>query len=224
MFNIIKLFGRSPFTPLQHHMEKVSQCVLKMAELFEILQEGRHEELEARAAEISKLEHAADVMKNDIRHHLPRGLFLPINRNDLLKILSLQDSLADKAEDIAILLTFKPLTIPDSFREDFNEFLEKNIAAFQKVRIVMNELDNLAEASFGGIEAEHVKAMINDVAFIEHEVDLIQRKLLKKLYSLEKEMSYSAFHLWQNVLSTLASISNLAETLAYRVHMTLELK
>jgi uncharacterized protein Yka (UPF0111/DUF47 family) len=82
----------------------------------------------------------------------------------------------------------------------------------------------LIESSFGGKEAEKVRAMVEDVALKEHEVDLIQRQLLKKIFQSEEALTYLTFSQWQRLIESLASISNLSENLANRVRMVLELK
>lgn len=221
---ILSLFGRSPFAPLQSHMESVSQCVHKLFALADALEKKDCGLLEKIAGEISELEHNADLIKNDIRNHLPKTLFLPIGRGHLLEMLSLQDSIADKVEDIAVLCTIKPIDLLDDFKEDFRNFLYKNIETFDVSFLIIKEFKELLESSFGGLEAEKVKAMVNEVAYKEHEADLIQRKLLKKLFSSETSMSYTTFYQWQKIFESMASISNLAEKLANRVRMTLELK
>lgn len=221
---ILNLFGRSPFMPLQMHMEKVTSCVHMLPELFEALQRKDYNAVQQISDQISELEHQADLAKNDIRNHLPKGLFLPIERSSLLEILSLQDSIADAAEDAAVLLTLKPIVLLDTFREDFQQFLTKNIEAFDAAHLIIREISELLESSFGGVEAEKVRKMVEDVAFKEHEVDLIQRKLLRNLFRAESEMTYSTFDLWQHIFMALASISNLSENLAFRVRTTLELK
>lgn len=221
---LLSLFGRSPFAPLQAHMEKVSESVHLLRELFRDLEAKDYDALNEVARHISDLEHQADMTKNDIRNHLPKSLFLPIDRGHLLEILSIQDRIADRAEDIAVLTTLKNIEILPSFKLEFEEFLEKNIVAFDSVRLIIKEMHELLESSFGGAEAEKVRSMIENVAYEEHEVDLIQRQLLKKLFRAENEMSYTTFHVWQKICESLAAISNLSENLAYRVRMTLELK
>ncbi|HEY4832025.1 MAG TPA: DUF47 family protein, partial [Waddliaceae bacterium] len=166
----------------------------------------------------------ADLTKNNIRNHLPKSLFLAIDRAQLLEILGLQDSIADKAEDVAVLTTIKPIEILEPFSQDLRLFLTKSIETFNGARKIVKELQELLESSFGGIEAEKVRSMVDDVAFKEHEVDLIQRNLLKSMFAIEEQMSYSTFYLWQKIFQALGSISNLSENLAYRVRMTLELK
>lgn len=224
MLTILKLFGRSPFAPLQSHMEKVSACVHLLPELFLAMQSGDAARVEALANTISEKEHQADLTKNDIRNHLPKSMFLAMDRQNLLEILSIQDSIADKAEDVAVLATLKTLPVLEPCSEEFTAFLQKNIEAFDDVFDIIKELHELLESSFGGIEAEKVGAMVEKVAVKEHEADIIQRRLLKLFFNEDKNLSLSSFHLWQRIFESIASISNLSEKLANRIRMTLELK
>lgn len=221
---ILNLFGRSPFAPLQKHMEKVSECVHLLPSLFQALEERNYASIELIAAHIGELEHQADLTKNDIRNHLPKSLFLPIDRAQLLEILSTQDRIADKAEDIAVLLTLKQIELPPLFKHEFKDFLNKNISAFNSALLIIKEMHELLESSFGGLEAEKVRTMVEEVSYKEHEVDLVQRQLLKKMFQADSEMGYSTFHLWQKICEAVAAISNLSENLAYRVRMTLKIK
>ncbi len=43
---------------------------------------------------------------------------MPIDRGEVLEILSLQDSLADTAEDVCKVLTIRKLPFPDDIRAD----------------------------------------------------------------------------------------------------------
>lgn len=224
MQTLVRLFGRSPFAPLRTHMAKVASCVHEIIPLFEALKKKDYALVESIANKISKLEHDADVTKNDIRNHLPSGIFMPIARGSLLEILSLQDNLADRAEDCAILLTFRQLEIEPVFANEFEEFLKKNVDAFNGIYMIIQEMEDLLESSFGGSEAEKVKKMVEKVAFIEHEADLIQRKLLKILFGKCDTMSPPLFYLWMQVIQEIASLSDDSEKLANRVRMTLEVK
>lgn len=220
-----KLFGRSPFAPLQAHMEKVSVCVHRLPSLLDALENEDHAALKELAKEISKLEHQADLSKNDIRNHLPKSLFLPVDRGNLLDILSVQDSLADHAEDIAVLLTLTDdIKLPSGFGPLLRSFLQKNIDTFELVEKIIHELPELLESSFGGKEAEKVRAMVDDVAHAEHEVDVMQRELLREIFSRDEELSHSTFFLWMRCVEQMAELSNASERLGHRIRMTLELK
>lgn len=224
MRTFLNLFGRSPFIPLQSHMQNVADCVHLLQDLFDALEVKNYDRLEKIAKSISEHEHIADITKNDIRNHLPKSLFLPIDRGQLLEILSTQDRIADCAEDVAILATLKPLELFDAFKSEFRLFLNKNIECFNEAQKIILELHELLESSFGGLEAEKVKSMVEVVAFKEHEADLLQRQLLKSFFAAESQLSFITFDLWQRIFSSIAAISNLSENLANRVRMTLEIK
>lgn len=224
MLHILNLFGRSPFAPLQGHMEKVADCVFLLEALFRALKEKDFTALTPRALQISEFEHGADLMKSDIRNHLPSSLFLTIDRGTFLEILQFQDSIADKTEDISVLLTITHIEFLPSFQEQFFNFLDKNIQCFLEARKIIQELHELLESSFGGIEAEKVKTMCDNVAFLEHEADCIQHELLRSLFQSEKELSFGVFGLWQKIFEATGSISNLSEKLADSVRMTLDIK
>lgn len=204
-------------------MEQVATCVHLLPELFRQIEEGDFAKAGAVAEKIQGHEHEADHIKNDIRNHLPKSLFLPIDRSQLLDILSMQDSLADRAQDVAVVCTLKDLSF-GPWKEDFKAFLEKNMDCFNEALKIIEELHDLLESSFGGLEAQKVRTMVELVAFKEHEADLIQRKLLKSFFNTEEKLSMSSFQLWLKVFEALGEISNISEALANRVRMTLELK
>lgn len=226
MLTIAKLFGKSPFAPLQTHMEKVFLCMEGLQSLFAALDEGNLQEVEKQAKHISHLEHEADLTKHDIRVHLPKSFLLPINREDFLHILELQDEIANQIEDAAITATFssKPLDLYSAFQKDFQEFREKNLASVSLVRQLIEQLQALVAASFGGVEAQKTRKMIDHIAYCEHEVDILQYALVKKLFRKADQLSNASFYLWRSLFKELASLSNLSEKLANRIRMILELK
>lgn len=219
------LFAQSPFSPLQSHMEKVASCVKKLDALFEAYFKKDFAKMNELADEISETEHAADLTKNEIRNHLPKGLFLAVNRGDLLEILGIQDDIADQAEDIGIMMTLKDdLEPPPGMEDEFKNFLKKNMEIVVSAQNIIREMDELLEASFGGKEAEKVKLMVESVAYLEHEADILQRELSKKLFNHGDTMPYTSFTLWMSVLEAIDALGNLSEKLANRVRMLLDIK
>ncbi|MGR3317546.1 MAG: TIGR00153 family protein [Candidatus Anammoxibacter sp.] len=224
MRTIYKLFGRSPFVSLQYHMSKVTECVDKVEEIFKALSIDNHEEVNEISKKISGLEHAADLAKDDIRNNLGKSIFLPVDKGKLLEILKIQDNIADKCEDIGVLLTMKKLKIIDSFKDNFSLFLQKNIETCRVAQAIIRELDTLLESSFSGIEAEKVKEMIDSVAYKEHEADKLQRKLLSGLFAHEEMMSYGTFIIWLRIFEEVGSLSDCSENLGDRVGAMLKIK
>ena len=86
--SIIKdLFGKSPFGPLVEHTKKVHECVEQVKPLLEALIHENYIELRNLQDKVSKLEYEADRLKHEIREHLPRRFFLPVDKADLDKFL-----------------------------------------------------------------------------------------------------------------------------------------
>lgn len=224
MLTIARLFGKSPFAPLQTHMNKVTSCMEKLAKILECLTKKETDKIERLVGDLSNLEHEADVTKNDIRNHLPKSIFLPIDRTHFLEILSVQDSIADQAEDIGIMLTLRPLDLIDDFLEDFSTFFLKSCEAFWHSKQIIEEIDELLESSFGGIEAEKVKTMVEETAFKEHEVNLMQRLILKKLFTQGEMIAVPSFFLWFRLIESIGNLATLSEKLANRIRMILEIK
>ncbi|MDA1013682.1 MAG: TIGR00153 family protein [Planctomycetota bacterium] len=224
MSTIAKLFGRSPFNLLQRHMDQVGKCAVKMGEALDAFERGAFEQLQPLANEVSRLEHEADQIRDDIRNHILRRFFMPVNRGQVLRILSQQDSLADIAEDVCVLLTMKKLTIPAGLKDSFRKFREVSMQALDLVGSIVDELDELMETGFGGAEAEKIRGMARDVAFAEHEADVVAHELVRGIYALDTEMSIGEFHLWMRLTATLSGLSNTAENLADSINMILDAK
>ncbi len=224
MLNIARLFGKSPFAPLQSHMKKVSLCVERLSDIFNALSKMDSEKIEKLAADLSRMENEADLTKNDIRNHLPKSLFLPIDRAHFLEILSVQDSIADKAEDVGVLLTLRPLESFRDFHADLIAFFRKCEIVFLDAKQIIEEIDELLESSFGGLEAEKVKSMVEQTAYKEEEADKMQKLLMKQLFTYGDTLSVPAFYLWMRLIEEVGEISHLSERLANRIRMILELK
>ena len=103
MRNIFPILGKSPFGPIQAHMDKVYETALVLPSFFEAFLGGD----EAKATEIRKaillMEHEADLLKNDIRDNLPKSMFLPVDRRDLLSLLHHQDVVTQRTHDLEIM-------------------------------------------------------------------------------------------------------------------------
>jgi len=217
------LFSRSPFGLLQAHMDKVHDCVKKIPEIFEALKSGDSVKVDRIAKKISKLEHIADIAKQDIHQNLPKNIFLPIARETVLDFLYIQDSIANHAENIGVLLNIRPLSfLSEDFQDTFEEFLKKNIETFHLSLDIVHEMDQLIHSSFGGCEANKVHKIVAEVSYCEHEADLIQRKLLKILFNEDEKIPYPVFTLWLKVIGETGEISDLSEKLAYKVKNTLD--
>lgn len=224
MLTIARLFGKSPFAPLQTHMNRVASCMEKLTKIFECLVNKETDKVERLSLELSQLEHEADLTKNDIRNHLPKSLFMPIDRGHFLEILAVQDSIADCAEAAGITLALRNLDGYDLFQADLTDFFVKSSEVFWDAKRIIEEIDELLEAAFGGLEAEKVKIMVEETAYKEHKAQKQKQLLLKKLFNEGEDLSPPAFYHWLRLIEDVGAIAQRSEKLANRIRMVLELK
>ena len=208
---IAELFGKSPFGPLVEHTNKVHETVREVRPLVEAFLDERYDDVARIYERISKFEHKADNIKREIRNHLPKSLFLPVDRGDMLKFLKEQDAIADTAEDIAVLLTVRRTRVPAVLREGILAFTDKVIAVSETLVQAASELENLREASFKGKGADHVVELIERVSQGEYEADCIQTDVSRLLYDHESEVDPISVYFIMKLFRLLGELANHAE-------------
>ncbi|MCH9617274.1 MAG: hypothetical protein SP4CHLAM5_07980 [Chlamydiia bacterium] len=218
------LFPRTPLSHLQLHMEKTCACLAKLKELCQIREKAEPCEIEKIAKKISELEHDADLIKNDIRSSLPKSFLFSMDRINFLEILTLQDNLADTAEDISDILILKKLSPLPALEEKLHEYIDTNLDATWILKEIVFNLDTLIEASFGGPIAVKMKGQIHDITVKEHEADVIKKEVKKTLFSLADQLEFADFILWLNFIEEIGVISHFAEKEALRIGMLLNTK
>lgn len=215
---IQSLFGRSPIHPMQEHMKLSVACAREVVPLFEAMAAEDRDALVQRRAEIDRLEHEADTVKNEIRSHLPKRLFLAVERRDMLEILDAQDSIADVAQDIAQLVETRGMVTPEVLREPLRELVGRAVEACEQAGRVIAELDELLETGFSGREAGRVEEMIASLSRIETESDELEEQLCRKLFALEGELGVGTYF-WYRIIGWVGDIADYAEKVGNRLRL-----
>ncbi len=216
---IAGLFGKSPFRPMQEHMKAVLECVAQTVPLFEALRDGDREKLLAAKDEIWKFEQEADDVKNEIRSRLPKGLFMPVDRRDLLDLLNAQDSIADTAQDVAGLLELRNMEIPDVLKGSILPYVQRTLDAVIKCAEVINELDELVEMGFRGRAGERVEEMVGALNAIEGETDDMGMDLARTLFAHEDELKPLTVIFWYEQIQHIGDIADYAEDVGDRLRL-----
>jgi len=224
MRSFAKLFGRSPFVPIQHHMERVARCVSKGQAMLDAYLVGDQKTVEQLAIEIENIEGEADEIKRDVEQQLRGGMFMAVERGRLRQVIVVQDSIADKMQNLARLTTLRACEEPPPFATTFKKFVELNLEIFNTIRGVIDELDELLEAGFSGSEAQVATQMIKKVSALEDDADDLQHKLLKELFAVEHKMSPGEFFLWTKIFKQVGDIGDRSNRLGNRLRSTLQIK
>lgn len=218
---LTNLFGRSPIKPLQEHMAKVHACVEQLEPLFEAVIANDQKAVADVRKKIAKMENDADILKWELRHHLPTGLFMPVDRRDLLDILMMQDKIANQAKDIAGLVLGRRMQLPEKMHEQFIKFGKRSIDASSQALEIVQELDELVETGFRGIEVDRVQDMIHVLNEIETDTDKIQVQLPNILFELEDDLRPTDVMFTYQLIEGVGKVADLAQRVGSRLQLLL---
>lgn len=219
--SILGLFAHSPLKPLQKHSDKVTECCDLLIPFFELTFEKKWEEAEKTRLEISQREREADSLKREIRLKLPRGLFLPIDRTDLLELTTQQDKLANYAKDISGRMIGRQFGIPEEMQEDFLKYVKRSLDSIHQAHRVIEEMDQLLEAGFKGRELRLVNTMIQELDAIEDDTDQMQIQLRKMLLGIESRFNPIDVMFLYKIIEWVGVLADQAQRVGSRIELML---
>ncbi len=211
------LLRKSPFKPIQEHMRTVFACVSLLPALFEALAAKDTPKVEQIAREIADLETTADKQKSVFRLNMPKTLFMPVDRRDLLNLLRNQDSLADDAEKISQILISRNMEIPATIKEMLNTLLADTVAICAEARMMIEELDELVQVGFGGLEHDKVIKMIEGIRSSERNIDKTLQQIKRALFTEEDTLHPVSVMFWYQIIDLLGNMSDQAENMSDRL-------
>lgn len=218
---LANIFGTSPVQPLEKHMDIAFRCAKKLRPFFAAVVAGDSEKMLAVRGEIEALEHEADEVKKEIRMHMPKSLFMPVPREDLLELLLVQDKIANRTRDVSGVIVGRKMRIPEPLAEMFLEFVDRNVDAAKQARKSVRELDELFTAGFRGAEVALVADLIEELDRIETHTDEQQTVLRSALFQIEKSMDpIDAIFLYE-VIELTGEIADMAERVGRRLELLL---
>ncbi|MDG1694269.1 MAG: TIGR00153 family protein [Porticoccaceae bacterium] len=216
---ISDLFGKSPIKPLQEHMGIVNKCSVQLEPFFTAAMDGQWDSASNIFDSISADENIADDLKKQFRLNMPKNLFMPVSRSDLLSILGYQDRIANLSKDICGIVLGRKMEIPKTLQTDFMGFIKSTIQASEQALKAINELDELLETGFVGQEVQFVKKLIKELDAKEQKVDKKERKLRHHLFQLEGDLPPIHVMFLYNIIDNIGEIADTAESVGNRLEL-----
>lgn len=216
---IASLLGSSPFKPLQAHMRVVKECVSEVPALFDALLAGNQDDVVKQKDLIFAKEHEADKLQNELRAHLPKSLFMPVDRRDLLELLEMQDTIANVSQDIAGLMVERDMSVPAGMEEPLKAFVQRCVDTCKHAATIIEELDELVEMGFRGREASKVDDMVAKLGEMEDETDTMGMDLARTLFSREDDIKPVSVMFWYQMLQWIGDLADYAEKTGDRMRL-----
>jgi predicted phosphate transport protein (TIGR00153 family) len=206
------LIGKSPFGIITEHSKKVYACVELIRSAAEALVNEDHDRIMQVQHEVSRLEYEADQIKDEIRKLLYRRLFISVSRDAMLRFLSAEDDVADRAQDFAVVLTLRKTKLHPELKDEFMNFVNAVIECAESLLAAAEELKALSETSFAGKEAEKTLEAVKVLGEKEWNTDKLQRRFARHFYSLEEQLDPITVLMYDKYCRKLGQVANAAET------------
>ena len=218
---LANIFGASPVQPLEKHIDICFRCAKKLRPFFAAVIAGDYDRMAEVRLQIEELEHQADDLKKEIRLHMPKSLFMPVPREDLLELLLVQDKIANRTRDVSGVIMGRKMSIPEPIADKFLEFVDSNIGAAKQARKSVRELDELFTAGFKGAEVSLVSELIEELDQMETKTDEQQTVIRSALFEIEKTLDpIDAMFLYE-VIEITGEIADMAERVGRRLELLL---
>jgi len=152
---------------------------------------------------------------------MPKGLFMPVERRDLLELLLVQDKAANQARDIAGLTIGRKMIFPEQVAELLPEYVNRCEDACQQASTVIDELDELVETGFAGKEIKIVTSLIHELDRIEKDTDKIQIKIRATLMKIETDLPPVDVIFYYKIIEGIGEVADIAQRIGSRVELML---
>ena len=216
---VAALFGKSSFKPLQQHMRLVIECVSEVQPLFEALIDNDHEQLEEIKNRIFVKEREADALRNELCDRLPRSMRLAVNRQDLLELLTMQDAIADTAQDIAGLLVERRMEVHAGMAEPLMRLVCRCIDTCRQAQAIVEKLEELQESGGLGRDASRVEQMVVELGNMETDTDVMGMALARALFAEEDQLKPVSVMFWYQLIQWVGNLADYAEKVGERLRL-----
>lgn len=213
------LLGRSPIGPIQEHMKVADEAAQLLPDMFRASAKDDWTKAAEVQKQIASAEGAADKLKRSVRRHLPKSLFLPVPRSDLLELVSIQDAVANTARDIAGLVLGRRMRYPEKLREPMVELAEISAATSHQALKAIQELDELLEVGFTGREVKRVEEMLKELDKLERSADKLEVSVRTKLFKMEADLPPVDVMFQYQIIGLLGNVANRAESVGDRLQI-----
>lgn len=218
---LANIFGSSPVQPLEKHIGIAFRCAKQLNGFFAAAISGDWDKASELRDEIGRLENEADDLKKKIRLGLPKSLFMPVPREDLLELLLVQDKIANRTKDVSGIVMGRKMQIPEVIADQFLDFVARNVDAAKQARKSVRELDELFTAGFRGAEVELVSGLIDELDQIETDTDDKQAALRWAVFAIEETLNPVDAVFMYKVIELTGEIADMAERVGRRLELLL---
>lgn len=182
-FGLISL--RSPLEGILEHYEQIARGMALIEETMECYILGSDgatvcKEFNALVREVNEVEAKADTIKRNIRNHLPRNIFLPVDKEVFFSYTRMQDEILNAGQDSLQWLALRDVVVPELVQRDLLYYLGEVAKCVELLKPAIEGTLTWVEAE--NIDREAIKDKIRAVRHQHNIVTDMMHDLTAKIY------------------------------------------
>lgn len=190
------------------HLDLVDEGIKLLTELAETYMEGKC--IEELTEKVRAKEQEADLLRRDVETIMYKGAFLPNFRGDLLGIIESVDKVINKAETVADIFYIQKPSIPEDFKIEVIKQMGKVDQTYLALREAIKQMFE---------NVEKVPELIKKVEVYEHEEDVVEKGLIKKIF--ESNIGLAEKMQLKDLILNIGDIADRAEDSSDRVEIVM---
>ncbi len=115
------------------HFSKVKECLDEFSETMNDYMK-KDKAFKENAYKVDRLEHEADEIRREAEMKLCAGAFLPVYREDYVKLMEMLDEIADNVESATDFIALTRPKIPDFLQEGLRNMAEVTVQMFEPLQ------------------------------------------------------------------------------------------
>ncbi|HCO11647.1 MAG TPA: DUF47 domain-containing protein [Desulfonauticus sp.] len=215
----LPLFGllapKSPMEKLIEHYDKIAGCIKIIKESLEcyVSGGGACREFVELTKEIDEIENHADKIKRNIRNHLPRSMFMAVDKTLFLNYTKSQDNILDSAQDALQWLGMRQVKISEEFQKDLIFLIDEVATITELLGPALKATIDLVHGE--NLDREGTKEHYRKVRRERHNIQRTKRELTMKIYNSDLDFKdiYQLIHFVQCIDDMAHNCENCADIL-----------
>lgn len=219
--NFGKLFGKSSFKPMKAHMAIAAEAVSHLPTAVDAFFAGDKTALKDIKHTVFELEAEADSILEELQSRLPKTMFMPVDRRDLLDVLEMQEAIADRAQDIVGLMIDLSLDVPEEMQKPIRRLTKRCVDATETAKKIVKSFEDLVQTGFKGPDVDNTQKLIHEVVGIETSADTIGIEISHMLFRHREDMDAVSIVFLYQLVQWIDDVADYSEKLAIRSRLML---
>lgn len=190
-------------TLIGEHLEKVGESLQSMLSALQSYLQGDMSSAESYASKADIAESEADDIRRDISERLHQGAFLPIFREDVMKLVVTVDEMAARAEECCDFIVIQCPEVSEELKDDFLSVARDSVAILSPLQDGMINLSKNFSLTREKVAEIHID---------ESKVDDLERELARRIFSTDLTLAQK-MHL-KHLVDLIVDIPDIAEDAA----------